>query len=399
MIMLTRRSLLAATAAGAGLGPLGLAYAQAPIDQRLVVVILRGGMDGLAAVPPYADRDYRALRGSLLPNAPGGEDGALDLDGRFGLHPALEPLHRLYRDRELLVIHAAATPYRERSHFDGQDVLENGTQRPRGATDGWLNRAVTLLKAGDDRLGLAVGQSVPLILRGRTPVASWAPRTLPEVEGDFMQRLAGLYRADPVLGPALAEGLKAQAKSDELLAGKPEMGRDGVRGAQAARVAADAAGRLLAGAGGPRIAVIELGGWDTHAGENGRLAPALRTLAAGVEAMKAALGAAWTRTAVLVMTEFGRTVAVNGSGGTDHGTASAAFLIGGAVDGGRVVVDWPGLGAGRLYEGRDLAPTTDLRAVAKGLLRDHLGLPVDAIDRVVFPDSAGVQPMGGLLRA
>ncbi len=402
--MLTRRNALEGMGAGilaTQIGGLRVALAGAATDRRLVVVILRGGLDGLAAVPAYADPDYRAQRGPLAVAEPGTGEGALDLDGRFGLHPALGPLHEMYRAGELVVFHAVATPYRERSHFDGQDLLENGTNAPRAARDGWLNRTLGLLGPSKRRLGLSVGQGVPLILRGDVPVGSWAPPLFPELDDDFLGRLARLYRRDPVLGPALMQGIEAQEIADEVLGSGGPMRRGRLRGAGALQAVARPVGKLLRDERGPRVAVLEAGGWDTHAGQGvlgGRLAARLRGLGQGLEALGQALGPAWRRTAIVVMTEFGRTVAVNGTGGTDHGTAGAAFLLGGAVEGGRVVTRWPGLATANLYEGRDLAPTLDLRSVLKGVLADHLSLPRDAIERVVFPESAAAPALDGLIR-
>lgn len=409
--MLTRRQLFGNLCAGtfANVFAHSFALAAAPTENRLVVVVLRGALDGLAAVPPYFEREYPALRGVLALADPSAAEGAIDLDGRFGLHPALAPLHALYRAGEMTVFHAVATPYRSRSHFDGQDVLENGAVSARAPRDGWLNRTLGLLGGSESRLGLAVGQSVPLLLRGSTPVASWAPPEMPALDSDFLTRLAALYRDDAVLGPAIARGLQAQAMADDVL-GDPRKGQGLMsgeqmygrpRGPQALRASAQAVGKLLAAPSGPRLAVMEMGGWDTHANQGvltGQLAGRLRDLAEGLGALKEALGPAWRRTVVAVVTEFGRTVAVNGTNGTDHGTGGVAFLLGGSITGGRVVARWPGLGAGKLYEGRDLAPTLDLRSVMKGVLIDHLGLPGDAIERVVFPDSRGAPPLREMLR-
>jgi uncharacterized protein (DUF1501 family) len=381
--------------------------AKAATDNRFVVVILRGAMDGLAAVPPYADPDYRDLRGALALAAPGQADGIIDLDGFFGLHPALKPLHDFYAKGQLTVLHAVATPYRDRSHFDGQDLLENGTTAPHSAHDGWLNRALGLMGASRT-LGLAVGQSVPLVLRGAAPVTSWAPTQLPEVSADFIDKVADLYRDDPVFGPALAAGIgdealvnKATAGVDMAASAGPKMGfKRG--GSGLAPAITGTVGKLLADPVGPRIAVIDVTGWDTHANQgttNGRLAPVLADLGGGLAALAAALGPAWRNTVVLTLTEFGRTAAINGTGGTDHGTATAAFLMGGAVRGGRVIAQWPGLSRSRLYQGRDLAPTLDTRAICSAVLRDHLGLPLDALRRVVFPDSAALPPLADLIAA
>lgn len=406
MAVASRRSVLmglGAVAFAAG-GGARLALASAPVDQRFVVIILRGAMDGLSAIPPYADPHYRDLRGALAIAAPGQADGALDLDGRFGLHPNLGTLKSLYDQKQLIVAHAVATPYRDRSHFDGQDLLENGTPVPHGTAEGWLNRTLALLNGGG-HAGIALGDQVPLILRGKVEVASWAPKNLPGADSDFVMRVEQMYQASPVLLAALesavsADRMAAQALGTDRQSQQLMMGAGYRRGA--AKILAQAAGKFLADPAGPRIAVLEINGWDTHSGQgtaNGRLAQALGELDAATAALRQSLGVAWSKTAVLTATEFGRTAAPNGTGGTDHGTASGAFLMGGAIEGGRVLTDWPGLDRSRLYQGRDLAPTTDLRALAKGVLQDHLGLPPDALARVVFPDSGAVAPMLDVIRA
>jgi uncharacterized protein (DUF1501 family) len=400
-----RKFVIGAAMIGAGMPRVLLA--KAATDNRFVVIILRGAMDGLAAVPPYADPDYRELRGALALAPPGQADGIIDLDGFFGLHPALKSLHDFYAKGQLAVLHAVATPYRDRSHFDGQDLLENGTTTPHSAHDGWLNRALGLMGASRT-LGLAVGQSVPLVLRGPAAVTSWAPSHLPDVSPDFIDKVADLYRDDPVFGPALAAGIgdealvnKATAGAEMTAGADPKMGfpRGGSGLAQAIT---GTVGKLLADPAGPRIAVIDVAGWDTHANQgttNGRLAPVLAGLGDGLASLAAALGPTWRNTVVLTLTEFGRTAAGNGTGGTDHGTATAAFLMGGAVRGGRVIAQWPGLSRASLYQARDLAPTMDTRAICTAILRDHLGLPADGLRRVVFPDSAAVPPVPDLIVA
>lgn len=400
--MTSRRSVLlglGAVALAAG-GNARLAFAAAPVDQRFVVIILRGAMDGLAAIPPYADPVYRDLRGALAIAPPGQTDGALDLDGAFGLHPRLTTLKALYDQKQLIVAHAVATPYRDRSHFDGQDLLENGSDVPHGTANGWLNRTLALLNGGE-RAGIALGNQVPLILRGQTKVASWAPKSLPGADSDFVSRVEQMYQASPVLLAALEGAVAADRMASQALgADQMSMGGGGYRRG-AAKVLAEAAGKFLSDPDGPRIAVLEINGWDTHSGQGaatGRMAQALAELDAAAAALRQALGATWNKTVVLTATEFGRTAAPNGTGGTDHGTASGAFLMGGAIEGGRVLTDWPGLDRSRLYQGRDLAPTMDLRVLAKGLLRDHLGLPADALARVVFPESGGAPPMRDLVR-
>ena len=392
--MTTRRSVLAGGATLTLLAPFGrLARAAANADSRFVLVILRGGLDGLAAVPPYAEPAYAQLRGALALPKPGAADGVLDLDGTFGLHPAFANLHAMYREREALVLHAAATPYRERSHFDAQKVLEAGSTAPSASGGGWLNRALAALdSAGGARGAVALADSVPLVLRGDIAVTSWAPSQLPETDEDTLARVRRLYEAaDPALAESLNGALEARA-----IAGDAAGERMGGRGGQAVAPLASAAARFLSSADGPRIAVLDVGGWDTHANQGaaqGPLAQRLRALDAGLQTLKTELGNHWSETTVLVVTEFGRTVAINGTRGTDHGTAGCAFLVGGAVAGGRVVADWPGLSARDLHEGRDLRATTDLRALFKAVLHERFGVSESALARTVFPASDAVAPL------
>jgi len=405
MSMSSRREFLTASVrlgVGAALATAlpGVSFATLPGGAPFVVVILRGALDGLSAVPPYGDPDYAGARGPIAITRPGGSKGALDLDGFFGLHPALPLLHERWRSGELLVVHATASAYRERSHFDGQNVLENGGDHPSGSASGWLNRALGALDGrGVD--GLAVGQNVPLILRGPVPVGSWAPSALPEVEPELVQRLRDLYSDDPMLSARLDEATRMEALADdEQPPAHAAMYKAKGGGIERLKAVAETAGRMMAAPKGPRVAVFDAGGWDTHAGEGGaegQLAGRLGGLDQVLEALRGGLGPEWSRTAVLVCTEFGRTVQVNGTRGTDHGTGAAALLLGGAVRGGRVLADWPGLGERQRYEGRDLKPTTDLRAIAKGLLRDHLGVAERALADV-FPASERVLPVRDLVR-
>jgi uncharacterized protein (DUF1501 family) len=393
MSMSTRRSFLGsglALGAGGALATLlpGVSFAAASGAPPFVVVILRGALDGLSAVPPYGDPGYGQARGAIAIARPGADKGALDLNGFFGLHPALPGLHARYAAGELLVVHATASGYRERSHFDGQNVLENGGDKPSGTASGWLNRALGALGPGRAD-GLALGQNVPLILRGPVPVGSWAPSALPDVEPELIERLRDLYAGDATLAARLDEATRI----DALASDEQAMAGDGMKkaagGIERLKAIAATAGRMLASPQGPRVAVMDAGGWDTHAGEggaDGQLAGRLKGLDQVLESLRQGLGAEWSRTAVLVCTEFGRTVEINGTRGTDHGTGAAAFVLGGAVRGGRVLADWPGLAPRARYEGRDLAPTTDLRSVAKALLRDHLGVPARALADV-FPGS------------
>ncbi len=392
--MVTRRDALKAfggLVAVAGLP--GLALAAAPgTERRLVFVFLRGGLDGLSAVPAYGDPDFAGKRGELAIASPGSSGGALKLDGLFGLSPFLVEMHKLYQAKELAVLHAVASPYRERSHFDAQNLLENGTTKPFGRESGWLNVA---LAQRDGMSGLALGPNVPLVLRGPARVSSWSPSVLPAPDPDLLDRLAALYRDDPLLAKPFAAAREAQG----LMEGEKGRGGMGRVGPQAAAQLVKAAGTFLAKADGPRVATIDVGGWDTHANQIGEFSPLTRNLRAldrGLLTLKETLGPIWKQTAVLIVTEFGRTVAINGSRGTDHGTAGVAFVAGGAVRGGRVIADWPGLSDRALHEGRDLKPTLDLRALFKAALAAQLGVGEAALETKVFPDSRGVKPIEGL---
>ena len=394
--MTSRRTFVSgALAAGAAAMLPRCVFADAATDARFVFVILRGALDGLAAVPAYGDGAYAAKRGALAITSP-----QLKLDGMFALHPSLTQLHERFQSKELIVFHAVASPYRERSHFDGQDLLENGTSAPKSAHDGWLNRALPLLpeakQRATDRIALALAQNVPLVLRGDARVGSWAPSRLPDTDSDTLQRIADLYSTDEYFASRLQSALSADSVAGEgMSAGR----RDPLN---ALNTVAAAAGKFLAAADGPRIAVLEATGWDTHANqgaERGQLANRLRGLDQALNSLRTALAGAWGRSAVLVVTEFGRTVAVNGTAGTDHGTATCAFLAGGAVAGGRVVADWPGLASSALYEGRDLRPTLDVRSIMKGVLASHLGAAESGIEEHVFPGSRSARPLDDLFRA
>lgn len=393
--MTTRRDALKALGGLAALTALpGLALARGPeTDRRLVFVFLRGGLDGLAAVPPHGDPDLARKRGDLAIPAPGAAGGALKLDGTFGLNPLLGELHKLYGAGELAVLHAVATPYRERSHFDAQNVLENGTAKAYGRDSGWLNAALAEVSPRGQG-GVALGAAVPLVLRGAAPVGSWSPSVLPSPDPDMLDRLARLYRDDPLFAKPFAAALDAQS----LMAGQDGGMRGEGRGASVLPLV-NAAAKFLVQKDGPRVATIDFGGWDTHANQAGEFSPLtrnLRQLDRAAAVLKSALGPVWKDTAVLVVTEFGRTVAMNGSRGTDHGTGAAAFVLGGAVRGGRVLAQWPGLADGDLLDGRDVRPTQDLRGLFKAALAAQLGLGEAALETKVFPDSRGVRPLAGL---
>jgi len=395
----TRRRFLVGTAALAASAALpDVLFAHTGGSARFVVVILRGALDGLAAVPPYADPAYAGLHRELAIFAPGVADGALALDGTFGLHPSLTFLHERYLAGEVVVFNAVASPYRDRSHFDGQNVLENGLAKPLGAADGWLNRALAALPRGAGQPGeraVAISQNVPLILRGDAPVISKSPQASADVDEELLSRLADLYSKDDWFSARLSEAVQTEKMTED--GGSPATaGPDRVSGA--ARMAAT----LMRSVGGPEVAVIEAGGWDTHAnqgGAKGALAQRLTGLDKALRALADDLGPLWPQTAVLVVTEFGRTAAMNGTRGTDHGTGGCAFLAGGAVRGGRVIADWPGLSRTALLDNRDLRPTLDLRSVFKAVLDEHMRVDAKTLATRIFPDSSGARPLQGLIRA
>ncbi|HTD73541.1 MAG TPA: DUF1501 domain-containing protein [Steroidobacteraceae bacterium] len=400
-----RRFLLGAGALAASAAIPEALFAHTGGSSRLVVVILRGALDGLAAVPPYGDPAYAGLHRELAIAAPGGPDGALALNSLFGLHPSLAFLHERFAAGELIVFNAVCSPYRDRSHFDGQNVLENGLTKPIGTADGWLNRALAGLPRGTGRApdrAVAISQNVPLILRGEAAVISKSPQMTPDVDEDLLARLADLYSKDDWFSARLSEAVLTEQMVDGAADGAMEKtsARAGYpdRAGAVARMAAD----LMRSGGGPEIAVIEASGWDTHAnqgGAKGALATRLAGLDNALKSLADGLGPLWPQTAVLVVTEFGRTAAVNGTRGTDHGTGGCAFLVGGAVRGGQVIADWPGLSPRSLLDNRDLLPTLDLRSVFKGVLDEHMHVDAKTLAKRVFPDSSGARPLQGLIRA
>ena len=430
---MNRRSLIKlglASGASAFAGRFSFA-ANAASPSRLVVIIMRGALDGLSAAPPYGDADYARLRGELAIAAPGSANGALPLDGVFGLNPGFGFLHECYAARELVVFQAVATPYRERSHFDGQDVLESGVPVPHGSASGWLNRALNNLPAslrGGRESGVALAQNVPLVLRGSASVASWSPSVLPDLDPDTLRRIADRYAADPVLSRRLSDAMATDQLASEAQsapepaaaymavtsgasAGNDTMAAKSMDAKPVDAVARSTAGRYVetvrTAAGflrrddGPSVAVFDTTGWDTHfneGGGQGQLRARLAVLDESLRTFRQSMGDVWPRTAVLLITEFGRTAATNGTKGTDHGTGSAAFLLGGAVAGGRVVANWPGLSAGALYQQRDLKPTLDMRSVLKSVLHDHLQIAKSALDGEIFPDSKSAGYLPDLLR-
>ncbi len=395
--MIKRREMLSMIGYGLGAASLSLwsyrSRAASAADPRLLVLMLRGGLDGLHAVPPYADPGYAELRGplALSPDGPTAAGAAaLKLDGTFALHPSLAFLATLYARRQCLPVVAAAPPYWGRSHFEAQDCVENGTAAPSGADTGWLNRAVGALHEG----GLSATTVMPLIMRGPAKISGWSPPLAAHVDPILLQRLEPLYGEDSRLSAAFADAIAEQGEDADVDAAT----RGGLLGVgKRLETMLGAAGAFLARSDGPRIAFVEDYGWDTHANQAAILNRKLAEFDRSVRAFHDAVAPVWGETAAIVMTEFGRTARINGTNGTDHGTGGAMFLFGGAVRGGRVAGDWPGIRPARLYQNRDVHATTDQRSVFKGVLGAHLGLPEGLLATRVFPQSAGLRAVEGLI--
>lgn len=381
-MMLNRRHLLTAGATALMVSPLGarMAFAAAPTERRFVFIIQRGAADGLGTVAPVGDPAYAGARGDLAADFA----TAPKLDGMFALHPAMPNTLGLYQAKQALFVHAVASPYRDRSHFDGQNVLETGGLSAYQLKDGWMNRLLRLLPAQDKAIALAA--TVPMALRGALEVASYAPSSLPDASDDLLARVTAMYDGDKQLHPLWQEAMATRTLAGDL-------------GAKKAADTGSLAAKLLSAPGGARVAMIETGGWDTHSGQRGRLGNQLKGLDAMVAALKVGLGPHWNDTLVVVATEFGRTVRANGTGGTDHGTGSVAMLLGGAVQGGRVQADWPGLSDAALYEDRDLKPTTALDVLIASAVSSHFALAPSRTAKALFPAMTTAASMDGLIRA
>jgi uncharacterized protein (DUF1501 family) len=376
-----RRQFLSVAALGAGAMWVSshMALASVDTDRRFVFIIQRGAADGLDIVRPYGDPAYQGLRGVIA----GELSQSIKLDGMFALHPSLVELGKMYTSGEALFVHAVASPYRERSHFDGQNVLETGGAQPYQVKDGWLNRLVSMMPHEKDE-AIAIAPTVPMAMRGSMPVTSYAPSSLPDATDDLMARVGMLYDKDPQLHPLWTEALQAKGLAEGTNAKQDPAGLG--------RLAA----KFLSRENGPRIAMIETEGWDTHFAQAPRLAAQLKALDTMIAAMRDGMGPIWKKTTILVATEFGRTAAVNGTGGTDHGTASVAMLIGGAVKGGHVLADWPGLAGAKLYQDRDLRPTMALDALIAGAAAEALALDEDRLGRGLFGVAIDGKPVQGL---
>ena len=399
--MLTRRQFLANGAIGAATLMIWpkLTFAATGSGTRFLFVLLRGGLDGLESVPPYGDPGYQAIRGALA-LSPSAQKPAHKLDNVFALHPSFDYAAQLYAQGQFMPVVAAAPPYWGRSHFQAQNCVENGTEKPDGAQTGWLNRCITCMPGVD---GLACAAVMPLTMRGNAKVETWSPPLPTEVNPILLQRLQPLYAADTRLAAsfvrAVAQQTDSPAPEDALKPGSGMMAGDepGKKQAGGLPVMMAAAGNFMGRADGPRVAFVEDDGWDTHANEAAIVTRKIGELDAGLKALHQSIGPMWSRTIVVVATEFGRTAHVNGTGGTDHGTGGSMFLAGGALRGGRVAGNWPGIGSGELYQDRDVHATTDFRSVFKGVLAAHLGIAESLLESRVFPGSAAAEPLGHLV--
>ncbi len=371
--MFNRRLLIASGLAGFAVSAAfpTMSWAAANTDRRFVFIIQRGAADGLSILAPTGDPDFLRARGDLAGDAASGAK----LDSLFTLNPSMVESAKMFNAKQAMFAHAVASGNKDRSHFDAQNILESGAMRAYARDDGWMNRLLGLLPATEAN-ALAVGPSVPLVLRGPAKANSYAPSRPQDANADLMERVSRLYDEDKQLAPLWAGALQT-----ESMAMTPEGAIRG--GAAAGKMAAG----LMAGANGAKVLMLETGGWDTHSGQKGRLGNQLKELDALIAALRDGLGADWNKTLVLVATEFGRTVAFNGTGGTDHGTASAAMLYGGALaKGGSVMADWPGLAAGKLFENRDLRSTLRFEDLVTGALAHHYGIEPGKLKRAVFPD-------------
>jgi uncharacterized protein (DUF1501 family) len=394
-----RRQLLHFGAFTLGGLPVSRVQAQGASPKKLVVVMLRGAVDGLSVVAPYGEREYAASRPQIALAAPGAEEGLIKLDSLFGLHPALGPLKRHWDGGQLAFVHASGSPDTTRSHFDAQDYLESGTPGRKSTPDGWMNRLLAALPGEPaPTRAIAQGSTPPRIFSGPAGVATLGlgPNAMQRraIDNPQMQAsLARLYAGDAQLSGTLrdtTEGRAGMARS--MAAAEPRsMDPTADAGAPSARhFAADARrlGTLIRKDPHTQLAFTAVGGWDTHVNQGdarGQLANRLASLGEGLDALSAGLGDAYRDTVIVVLSEFGRTLRQNGNGGTDHGRGNVIWLLGGPVAGGRVLGEWPGLDASALADGRDLAVRTDFRQVLAPLLQRHLGLPETAL-ATVFPD-------------
>ena len=376
-------------------------------QRKLIVIMLRGAIDGLNVVAPYGDANYERLRPTIAVARPGQENSLIDLDGYFGLHPALRPLHDLWLQHRLAFVHASGSPDPTRSHFDAQDYLESGTPGRKSTQDGWMNRLVASMAGpqGPTR-AISIGPVLPRILTGRistTNIASGAAAgkatalDRPQIGDAFAQ----LYQGQDKLSTMYKE---AQSARKEMMASMEDESRIADGGAPLPHgFPGDAARLATLIKNDPRIqfAFVPLGGWDTHANQgagSGQLANRLVPLGQGLATLARGLGPIFNETTIVVMSEFGRTARQNGNSGTDHGHGNVMWVLGGSVAGGRVFGDWRGVGDAQLHDGRDLPVTTDFRSVLAHVVERHLKLSDQQL-QTVFPSMPAQTFNATLIRA
>lgn len=374
MLISRRNFLVTACCAAAAPAFSPVSFAAMPGDNRFVTIVLRGAMDGLDLVQPYGEAGFASFRPTLALSP---ETGLIDLDGQFGLNPAAQGLVPLWQAKELAFVHAVSTPYRDqRSHFDGQDMLESGAQHTHAERTGWLNRALSSIPRSNDRKAIDINTSMELILSGPNEADVWASTSNMTMAADEIGFFKRLYANDPDFSRVLGEALRTDMSAEQLF-------QDEKRG-QGIRDVAKLAGGLLKE--DYRIASFSVDGWDTHAGQKGQFARTVKDLTIALTTLKDAVGPdVWKKTVVVAMTEFGRTARENGTGGTDHGTGGVAILAGGGIAGGRVLGNWPGLGDGKLLDDRDLMPTGDVRELAAAMLYRQFDVSSEALTNSIFP--------------
>ena len=367
----------------------GPAVAAHLAGKKMVLVFLRGGADGMGVLAPIADPYYAGLRRQLAMTS----SQTLSMGGGFGLNPNMPLVHQMVQNNEALFISGVGAPFINRSHFDGQEGVERGVSNLADRRDGWLNRA--LVQLGAEVEGIAIGTRVPTTLSGAAEILNYAPARLPPVDPDTMNRVVSMTAPDTLMGPPIAQ-IVADTIAGRTTLNVPNNATDfEIAAALLKRQDPQSAG----------IVMVDMEGWDTHdnawplPGAGNRVAQQCTALDNNIQALKTGLGTDWANTVVIAISECGRNAAVNGSDGFDHGIAGFALLAGGAVKGlaGGVRGNFAGLAPGQLVDGQDLAVTTDMREIFKGVLRDHLGLTLADLNNFVFPNSSTIAPMDNLV--
>jgi uncharacterized protein (DUF1501 family) len=409
-MLLTRRALLKGMmlAGGYCLLPLGrrgwaLAAPQA-VQRHLIVIFMRGAVDGLSIVAPYGEPNYYHLRPTIAIPAPGQNEGLVNLDGFFGLHPSLAGLMPLWQNRNLAFIQASGSPSETRSHFEAQDIMETAMLNSALAKEGWMNSLAQILPDNHDPArALSFGNTLPKIFQGKYDVTT-VPAELrplgnmgenPQVEAAFGQ----LYGTHPELGGLYKQAVDARAGMMQDLQKEMQASAQGAPAVDGFTKQTTQAAEIIRGNPNIQLMFMDVGGWDTHVNQGnakGQLANKLQKFGEGLAALAANLGPSWNDTTVLIVSEFGRTVAENGNAGTDHGHGNVAWIMGGRVNGGKVWSRWPGLDESRLHEGRDLAVTTDFRSIIGAVVAEQFDLDDQRIAGII-PGYAPDPGMKGII--